>query len=139
MGNSISVSNVAITTVSVTTAGTGYTMQPISIGPSNYRPFNIMQISGDDGSLLTISKDGEVTWTGSANKASRSFVNMVSHQLDVIATGEMALARSYRRAIERCLRQAKSMDHDEFIAVLENEVQTRLSKSVLMSLRENEE
>lgn len=93
-------------------------------------------INGSTGTALSIYYDGRVEWTGPLSKNAEAFVNAVSFNIDKNAAGENALARSYRKAIERCLRQIKTMSKEEFIAMLETEVEARMSKAVLMALME---
>ena len=70
------------------------------------------------------------------SKNVEAFVNALCFNIDKATAGENALARLYRKAIERCLRQIKKMSKEEFIAMLENEVDARMSKAVLISLME---
>ena len=86
--------------------------------------------------VLTISSNGDVTVKGSTNEAAKIFLNVLSHHIDKEAAGKAALARSYKRAIQRCLRQIKSMNKEEFIALLETEIDNRNSKAVLLYLQE---
>jgi hypothetical protein len=87
---------------------------------------------------LTISPDGQIEWSGPASKAAEHFLTALGHVIDCSTSGKRALAKSYRLAIERCLRQAKRMSHEDFIVMLEKEVATRQSKAVWMTLCEDE-
>ena len=95
-----------------------------------------VSISGETGTLLSIHHDGQVEWTGPLSKNVEAFVTALCFNIDKATAGENALARIYRKAIERCLRQIKKMSKEEFIAMLENEVDARMSKAVLISLME---
>jgi hypothetical protein len=86
--------------------------------------------------VLKIHNDGKIEYTGKPSVAAEAFLKAFGSNIDINAAGKLALEKTYRRAIERCLTQAKSMSHDDFIAMLENELDTRKSKAVLMRLQE---
>lgn len=91
--------------------------------------------SGKDSPLLRINFDGSIVWNGPPSKASKRLISSLSSILDLDALGDIAAARIYRKAMERCLKKAKSMEKDELIKELEAEIGTRLGKSVLRQLR----
>ena len=93
-----------------------------------------LTISGGDGALLTIDADGTVTWKGSLTQNAKALVNAIGYNIDKVTAGEQAMAKSYRKAVERCLRQIKTMSKEDFIEMLEQEVKTRLSKAVWQEL-----
>lgn len=100
----------------------------------------IFVISSSDGKeVFSISGDGEVKITDSPSKITKALQNSMSFNFDKKAIGEKALAKIYKKAIERCLRQIKRMDKDEFIAMLETEIETRTAKEMLMYLKESPE
>lgn len=115
------------------------TSQPLSISSIHTNPSALsIRSSSGDGSLLEIRFDGTITWNGPTSKASRLFLNSMRSILDLDALGNAAAERIYRRAIEKCLRLARSMDHDEFIDRLDQELQARTSKAVLMELKKDD-
>ena len=59
--------------------------------------------------------------------------------IDLQATGKRALSKHYTTVLERCLRQIKSMDKEEYISRLENEIASRKSRAVWDILCENDE
>ena len=101
-------------------------------------PFSALSISAGSGTVLTISADGTVTWNGPPSRGAKTLINAIKGHLDLEIIGAQAMERSYRRAIEKCLTKAKEMDKSAFIAMLEDELEIRTSKSVLMSLTEGD-
>lgn len=89
-------------------------------------------------STLTLHYDGRIEYTGKPSQASEAFLKSVASHIDLKAAGKLALEKSYRKTIERCLQQAKSMTQEEFITLLEKELETRNSKAVIMRLTEDE-
>lgn len=89
------------------------------------------------GAVLTIHYDGSIEYTGKPSKAADTFLQSLAGHIDWKAAGTAALEKTYRRAIKRCLNQAKTMTHEEFIAALEKEVDSRTSKAVLKMLTED--
>ena len=89
------------------------------------------------GAVLTIHYDGRIEYTGTPSEASDAFLQSLEGYIDLKAAGTVALEKTYRRAIKRCLNQAKTMTHDDFIATLEKEVDSRTSKIVLNMLSED--
>lgn len=87
---------------------------------------------------LTIHYDGRIEYTGKPSQAAEAFYKALGSNIDINTAGKRALEKTYRRAIERCLRQARSMSHEDFITMLENELDTRTGKAVLMRLTEEE-
>lgn len=87
---------------------------------------------------LTVHYDGTIEYTGKPSEASAAFFKSLSGHIDLKAAGTLALEKTYRRAIKRCLKQAKSMSHEDFIALLEKELDTRNSKAVIIRLTEEE-
>jgi len=125
-------------TGTLTTSGT-ITLTAIS-NTSFYNQSSAFMITGPgDKPLLTINYDGTIEWSGSLNTAVNQFLNTVSFNLDKQLAKETVLLRTYRRALERCLRQIKSMDKEEFISLLELEIDNRLGKEVLLILSEEDQ
>lgn len=129
-------------TGAIYTAGTITTLPNCNTGITlaTYQPATAITLTGSNSeTLLTIHKDGTVEWTGPLSKNADAFVNAVGYSIDKNAAGEQAMAKSYRKAIERCLRQIKTMSKEDFIAALEQEVETRMSKAVWQELSKNDE
>jgi len=89
------------------------------------------------GAVLTIHYDGQIEYTGKPSEASETFLKSLSGHIDLKAAGTRALENTYRRTINRCLNQARSMSHEDFIAMLEKELEARNSKAVLKMLTED--
>jgi hypothetical protein len=85
--------------------------------------------------LLEITSEGMVNWHGPPSKGAKIFINAIRSSLDLEAVGMAASEKIYRRAMERCLKLARNMTHSQFISAMENELQKRLEKSVLLELR----
>lgn len=88
--------------------------------------------------VIIIHQDGSVEYFGKPSEAADTFFKALGHLIDLKAAGTLALEKTYRRAIERCLNQSKSMSHEDFVAMLENELEVRNSKAVLMRLSEDD-
>jgi len=127
---------------SITNTGAIYSASAITTGGINLQqvhPVTALTIGGQDGTLLDIRYDGRVEWKGPLSKNADAFVKAVEYAVDKNAAGEQAIAKSYRKAIERCLRQIKTMDKEQFISMLEQEVATRMSKAVWQELSKDTE
>lgn len=85
-------------------------------------------------SMLEIGFDGTITWNGPPSKAARLLLSSVRSVLDLDTIGDMAAERMYRRTVARMLRMARSMSQEEFIDRLEQELQARQSKAMLLEL-----
>lgn len=85
--------------------------------------------------ILEILFDGQVKWSGPPSQGSRLLLKSLRSVIDLDSVGDAAAERIYRRAIEKCLNMARSMDRDEFIDQLDRELQTRISKAVLLELK----
>ena len=103
---------------------------------TNPSAFTLTTVGGSP--LLEIMFDGTIVWNGPPSRGSRALIKSVSSILDLDSIGDSAAERIYRRAIEKCLNMARSMDSGEFIAQLEQELQTRTSKAVLLELKRDE-
>ena len=125
-------SNVAVTTgsfVSSTHNITINTAPPSAIcisDPSTTRP------------VLTIHYDGRIEYAGKPSAAANAFYKSLCSSIDIKAAGKRALEKTYRRAIKRCLNQAKTMSREDFIVMLEKELDARTSKAVLNTLTEDD-
>ena len=142
----------AIPSVTLTSTGSGYTIPSTgtianpgaiytagTISTSQLYQPTLLTMSGQNGTLLTIHYDGRIEWNGPLSKNVEMFLKSLEHNIDKYAAGEQALAKSYRKAIERCLRQIKKMDKDEFISMLERELDARLSKALWQELSKDDE
>jgi hypothetical protein len=125
----------------ITNTGAIYTGGAVPPGVSMHSSQLITGIcvAGNNGILLNIHPDGRVEWTGPLSKNADAFVKAVEYAIDKKMASEQSMARRYRKAIERCLQQIKTMSKEDFIAVLEKEVETRTSKAVWQELSKNDE
>jgi hypothetical protein len=99
----------------------------------NTLPPPTIQITGVDYSL-TISHTGEISWTGSLSKSTQHFIKSFAANIDIETAGKVALAKTYKRAVEHCLKTIQSMDKDDAISALKNEIDARMSHLVIESL-----
>ena len=140
---SITASNV-INSVTLTNHGVGYTSQPAistNITLNTYTPCSTLITLTDSNSnpVLEISNDGEIKFNGLPSKAADQFIKSLCSSIDIVTAGKLALGKTYRKAIDKCLKQARSMTKEEYIAALEKELKTRTSKAVLLSLKDTDE
>ena len=117
----------------------GYSYSPIITINSIGSLTPLLTLTGTDGSLLNVQANGTVNWTGSPNRATASLVTMLQTHIDVAVVSEHALARSYLRAVKKCLRLAKNTDHSQLIEMLEKEIDTRESQTTLMFLKQDDD
>ena len=135
----------AVCSITITSRGTGYTTTPVvslttPIGlatPTIHSALTILNSYNEP--LLMISRHGDIKFNGPPSQAADRLLQSLGGAIDRAAAGKLAMDRSYRRAIEKCLRLAQRMEKDEYIAMLEQELQTRQNNSVLMALRDIEE
>lgn len=95
-------------------------------------------VSGNQ-NVLTISADGDINYFGPPSNAARKFISAFKGHLDLTVVGNRAMSRSYKRALERCLRDIRNLTKEEFIELLENELLARESKEVWQTLTEKED
>jgi hypothetical protein len=136
---SLSPGNISLSNVNINQVGYTYTSNPSYNWNSIYntgiitttQPVNhAFQISHGSDWHLTISNSGEVEWSGPLSKNAERFIASVASNIDLQAAGKRALANHYTTVLERCLRQIKSMDKEEYIKLLENELAARKSQAV---------
>ena len=133
-----------INTVNLTNWGTGYTSQPmvslsaLAVSSMYSQPPTALTITNDKNeTVLSISRQGEIEFNGPPSKAADKFLKSFGSHLDNVVVGKLAQARTYRRAIEKCLNNARNMTKEEYIALLEEELQARNSKAVLEALKDD--
>lgn len=145
---SLSPGNISLSTVNINQGGYTYTSNPSYNWNNIYNtgiittthPVNhAFHISHGSDWHLTISNSGEVEWTGPLSKNAERFIASVASNIDLQAVGKRALSNHYTTVLERCLRQIKSMDKEEYISRLENEIAARKSRAVWDILCENDE
>ena len=129
----------SVPTVGITTSANWnwntLTTQSFSISTAAPAAIQINSTSNGD-PVLKIHQDGRIEYSCKPSAAAESFIKALGGNIDLKAAGKFALEKTYRRAIKRCLNQAKSMSHDDFIAMLENELDARNSKAVVMRLQD---
>lgn len=101
--------------------------------PQAYPAMTLTAANGE--TVLVISSDGEITWRGSPSKAASVFFSSLKSTIDIEVIGGRAAERIYRRAVGKCLNMAETMNKDEYIAMLRQELQARVGKAVLMELK----
>jgi len=126
-----------ITGMTITNAGSGYTVGS-SLIMRMHQPTTALQINNDFGeTIFSVSMQGEVKWhLNKPNEGATRLVNSLQNCIDISAAGKMAMARSYLRGIEKCLRLAKTMTHEELIAALETEIEQRENKLTWQALKQ---
>ena len=100
---------------------------------------NAMTVTTVDGATLQICSNGDIKWSGSMLSAAKQLVNSLQHVVDSNRISKHAMARSYMRGVEKCLRLAKTMDKDQLIARLEEELENRESHVTLLHMRHDDE
>ena len=144
---SLSPGNISLSTVNIN-QGYTYTSNPSYNWNNIYNagiittthPVNhAINISHGSDWQLTISNSGEVEWSGPLSKNVERFIASMCSNIDLQATGKRALSKHYTTVLERCLRQIKSMDKEEYIKLLENELAARKSRAVWDILCESDE
>jgi len=102
-----------------------------SIAPSP--PLKIINDLGE--TTMVITSSGEVKFFKTPNEATRKFITLCEHHIDKKAAGINAIQRSYRRGVEKCLRLARTMEKDQLILLLEQEINVRLGSEMMQLLR----
>lgn len=102
-----------------------------SIAPSP--PLTITNDLGE--TTMVITSSGEVKFFKTPNEATRKFMTLCEHHIDKKAAGINAIQRSYRRGVEKCLRLARTMEKDQLILLLEQEINVRLGSEMMQLLR----
>lgn len=160
VNNSGSINLSTVTTVNIVSTGSGYIHSPTitsvgtgangsigynqsltgSTGATGYQRnclFSINDINNNE--IFKIDNNGVLTYNGPPGKAAKSFIKLLSYYIDKETVSNAALARSYKRGVEKCLRQIKSMSKEEFIALLEKEIDNRTCNEMLLYLKESPE
>lgn len=109
---------------------------PITINTTTCAALVVQSSTSD--AVLTVHYDGRIEYTGKPSAASDAFIKSCCAHIDLKAAGKLALEKTYRRAVEHCLKHAKSMSYEDFIDMLENELSTRTSKAAWMRLSESD-
>lgn len=126
-----------VTGITVQNSGVGYKVGTLlTFGSGNARPTQALRVDNDYGeTILSISIQGEVTWhQNHPNKAAAQLVESLQNCIDMKAAGEVAMARSYLQGVEKCLRMAKQVSHEDLIRALETEVEHRKGKLTWQAL-----
>lgn len=110
---------------------TGYVTTLSAIAPNH-----ALLIKNDLGeTALVITNSGEIKFFKTPNEATRKFMTLCEHHIDKKAAGINAIQRSYRRGVEKCLRLARTMEKDQLILLLEQEINVRLGSEMMQLLR----
>lgn len=126
-----------ITGVNLVNTGPGYTVGN-SLSIRVHQPTTVLQINNDFGeTIFSISMQGEVKWhLNKPNEGASRLVKSLQNCIDISSAGKVALSRSYLRGVEKCLRLAKTMTHEELIAALETEIEQRENKLTWQALKQ---
>lgn len=126
-----------ITGVNLVNTGPGYTVGN-SLSIRVHQPTTVLQINNDFGeTIFSISMQGEVKWhLNKPNEGASRLVKSLQNCIDISSAGKVALSRSYLRGVEKCLRLAKTMTHEELIAALETEIEQRENKLTWQVLKQ---
>lgn len=127
--------------VTVTNTGSGYTALPTftsnNLSVISQSTYPALTISNNNGSaLLNINTDGTVIWEGPPSKGSTALLKSLGGLIDLKSAGNRAMATSYLRGLEKCLRLAESMDYASFVNELREEIEVRQSKLTVGALLE---
>lgn len=88
--------------------------------------------------IFEIKNDGEVVLHGKQKSVIKSFVKNLQLSLDLDKVNARVAERFFVMGMQRALAMTKNKTHEEFIADLEKEVQTRQQKVVYKILQESE-
>lgn len=101
----------------------------------------VLSVRTDTGNtIFSISTHGEVEWhLNQPNKAADKLVTSIQGMIDMKSAGEMAMAKSYLRGVEKCLKLAETLTHSELISALQTEVEHRNSKLTWTALHNRSE
>jgi len=121
------------------TIGPAYGYYNTAVGSQaghSYQPNNVQFNSSGPKTVLTITGDGDVIWTGKPSEAAdilvRSFQMSVE---DAKGVTKAARRRYYALACRNILSKAEDMEYEEFLAFLNREVYNRERKVILDSLK----
>lgn len=110
----------------------------LNLTTTTYREFAFQLKDSSNQTLLDITNAGEIRFHGKPSKAARQLVGLCQYQIDEKTAGVQAMQRSYRRAVEKCLKLARTMEKDQLIELLEQEINVRLASEMMMLLKEKE-
>ena len=133
-------------TWNVSNPGVGFIAQPVQ----SWSAFNIPQttqpmsnskftFNTQQSTVLTITGDGEVIWSGKPSQAADVLVR--SFQLaveDAKGVTKAARRRYYYKACKNILNKAEKMEHDEFVDFLRKQVYNRERTVILDGLKGKE-
>ena len=88
--------------------------------------------------VFEIKNDGEVVLHGKQKSVIKSFLKNLQSTLDLDKVKARVAERFFVMGMQRALAMTKNKTHEEFIADLEKEVQTRQQKVVYKILQESE-
>lgn len=88
--------------------------------------------------VFEIKNDGEVVLHGKQKSVIKSFLKNLQSTLDLDKVKARVAERFFVMGMQRALSMTKNKTHEEFIADLEKEVQTRQQKVVYKILQESE-
>lgn len=88
--------------------------------------------------IFEIKNDGELIFHGNQKSVIKSFIKNLQSTLDLDKVKDRVAERFFVMGMQRALAMTKNKTHEEFIADLEKEVQSRQAKWFLKTLEESE-
>ena len=100
---------------------------------TNLVPNNTITFNQDNKPVLVITNDGDVEWHGKPSQAADALQTVFQFKVeDMKGVTKAARRRYYAVACRNILNKAETMDHNEFIDFLKNQVYNR-EKRVIMN------
>ena len=133
-----------MTTLNVANGGTGYTSPThyYSAGinfSSSFQNSGITFNSQGSNEILRITPEGDVKWSGTPSQAAEVFRQCLQfHVEDQVKFKAAARSRYYMLACKNILNKAETMQHDELLDFLKDQVYNRERKVIIDSLKGKE-
>jgi hypothetical protein len=106
---------------------------------NNIIPNNTITFSQAGKSVLTITNDGDVEWTGKPSEAADAIMQALQLNVENMqGITSAARRRYYAMACRNLLEKANQMSHEEFLDFLNNQVYNRESRVIMDSLKGEE-
>ena len=133
-----------MTTLNVANGGTGYTSPThyYSTGmnfSSRFQNTGITFNSQGSKEVVRITPEGDVKWSGTPSQAAEVFRQCLQfHVEDQVKFKAAARSRYYMLACKNILNKAETMQHDELLDFLKDQVYNRERKVIIDSLKGKE-
>lgn len=109
---------------------------PFAIATSDL-PTSLLSIKDSNREIMRITADGNVEWYGKPSGAAGVLKRVIENLVDERVRPSIR-QRMYANACRSILSRIKDMEKDEIISFLEDSIENRESKAVVLSLREAE-